>query len=184
MTKGILALLVALTLPTVALADCPDEACASVQKILAARSGSFITSSFAKIKGRPTLDSRGDPAWEGTQPIGALIKSCYVYRRGEGSRYEYRCDTGPIQSRATAQKIADDAKAAFVAADAKLVWFDDPATASLAAIEGFRGTEGWYGGYAKNKAMLVKVELVVSDAAGSAVLVTVFAKPVTRRDLR
>jgi hypothetical protein len=32
--------------------------------------------------------------------------------------------------------------------------------------------------------MLVKVESIVSDAAGSTAVVTVFAKPVTRRDLK
>jgi hypothetical protein len=178
MTKRILALLIALVLPTAALADCADDACNAVQKILAARG------SFAKIKGKPTLDPRGDPVWEGTQPIGDLIKACYVNKRGEGSRYEYRCDTGPMRSAEKAKKIADEIKAALQAADAKLVWFDDPAAAALAAIDGFHGTAAWYGGYAKDKAMLAKVELVISDSAGSAVIVTVFAKPITRRDLK
>ena len=59
-----------------------------------------------------------------------------------------------------------------------------PASRALADIEGFRGTEGWYGGYAKNKSMVARVEIVVSDATGNATIVTVFAKPLTRRDLK
>jgi hypothetical protein len=89
-----------------------------------------------------------------------------------------------IHSSEKAKKIAEGVKAAFQSADPTLVWFEDPAARALADIQGFHGTEGWYGGYAKNKAMLVRVESIVSDAAGSTAVVTVFAKSVTRRDLK
>jgi len=162
-----------------AFADCGDDACRSIQKILEARSGNF-----SKIKGKPGLDPRGDPVWEGTQAIAGLINTCSINKRGEGSHYEYRCDSQASHSSEKAKKIAEGVKAAFQSADPTLVWFEDPAARALADIQGFHGTEGWYGGYAKNKAMLVKVESIVSDAAGSTAVVTVFAKPVTRRDLK
>ena len=93
MTRGwrwlrLVAPVLALMLATPAFADCADEVCASLQKILAARSGNF-----AKLKGKATVDPRGDPVWQGTQAIGGLINTCYVYKRGEGARYEYRCDS-------------------------------------------------------------------------------------------
>ncbi len=166
-----------------AFADCADEVCGSLQKILAARSGNF-----AKLKGKATVDPRGDPVWQGTQVIGNLINTCYVYRRGEGARYEYRCDSSGFgaqpQSAEEAKRIAADVKAAFQAADPAVVWFEDPASRTLGDIEGFKGTEGWYGGYAKNKAMVVRVETVISSATGNATIATIFAKPLARRDLK
>lgn len=171
--------LFALLVSVPARADCSDEACSSIKKILDARSGDF-----AKIKGKPALDPRGDPVWEGTQAIAGLIDYCYINKRGEGSRYEYRCDSQASRSREKAKKIADCVMTALQSAEPQLVWFDDPAALALADIEGFRGTEGWYGGYAKNKSMLVKVEIVVSEATGSVTSVTIFAKPLTRRDLK
>jgi len=178
-TKWIVASLFALMLPTAAFAECTDDVCSSIQKILGARSGSF-----AKIKGRPSLDPRGDPVWEGTQPIAGLTQYCYVNKRGEASRYEYRCDSVPSRSAEEAKKVAESVKAAFHSADPTLVWFDDPAAIALAGIDGFRGTEGWYAGYEKNKAMSAKVEVIVSEATGCTTVVTVFAKPITRRDLK
>jgi hypothetical protein len=179
MKLPILVSMFALIIAVPAFAECGDDACRSIQKILEARSGNF-----AKIKGKPALDPRGDPVWEGTQAIAGLINACSINKRGEGSHYEYRCDSPTSHSPEKAKKIAESAKAAFQAADPMLVWFEDPAARALADIQGFHGTEGWYGGYAKNKAMPVKIESVVSNAAGSTAVVTVFAKPVTRRDLR
>jgi hypothetical protein len=169
---------------TPAFADCADDVCGALQKILAARSGNF-----AKLKGRPTTDPRGDAAWAGTQAITGLIDTCYIYKRGEGARYEYRCDSsasGPQTSQPPerTKQIAASVKAALQAVDPALVWFEDPATRALADIEGFHGSEGWYGGYAKNKAMVARIEVVLSDAAGNAAIVTIFAKPLTRRDLK
>jgi len=173
----------ALIVATPALADCADEVCASMQKILAARSGNF-----AKRKGKPTVDARGDQVWQGTQAIGSLIDTCYVYKRGEGSRYEYRCDSSGFgarpQSVEKAKQIATDIKAELQAADPAVVWFEDPASRALADVEGFKGTEGWYGGYTKNKAMVVRVEAILSTATGNATIVTIFAKPLIRRDLK
>ena len=136
-------------------------------------------------RNRPTRRSDLD----GTQPIAGLINACHIYKRGEGVRYEYRCDssgfgTQPSQSAEKVKQIAASTKPALQAADPTLVWFDDPASRALADIEGFRGTEGWYGGYAKNKPMVARVEIVVSNATGNATIVTVFAKPVTRRGLK
>ena len=71
--------LFALLVSVPARADCSDEACSSIKKILDARSGNF-----AKIKGKPALDPRGDPVWEGTQAIAGLIDYCYINKRGEG----------------------------------------------------------------------------------------------------
>jgi hypothetical protein len=184
MKRRLLVPMVTLLLAAPASADCTDDLCGSLQNILQARSGNF-----AKLKGKPAVDPRGDPVWEGTQPISGLVKACYIYKRGEGARYEYRCDSSgfgtlPSQPAETVKQIAASVKAAFQATDPTLVWFEDPASRALADIEGFRGTEGWYGGYAKNKAMVARVEIVVSDATGNATIVTVFAKPLTRRDLR
>jgi len=117
-----------------------------------------------------------------------LINTCYVYKRGEGARYEYRCDSSGFgaqpQSAEQAKRIAADVKAAIQTADPAVVWFEDPASRALGDIEGFKGTEGWYGGYAKNKAMLVRVETIISTATGNVTIVTVFAKPLLRRDLK
>ena len=175
------ALVVMLAVP--AFAECTDEVCGSLQKILAARSGNF-----AKLKGKPTVDARGDAVWLGTQAIGSLINTCYVYKRGEGARYEYRCDSSAFGARPQpaelAKQIAADVKAAFQVVDPAVVWFEDPASRTLADVEGFKGTEGCYGGYAKNKAMVVRVETILSTATGNATIVTIFAKPLTRRDLK
>lgn len=183
MARWLLAPIALLSLAGPASAECTNDVCVSLQKILAARSGSF-----AKLKGKPTVDTRGDAVWQGTQVIGNLINTCYVYRRGEGARYEYRCDSSGFgaqpQSAEEAKRIAADVKAAFQAADPAVVWFEDPASRTLGDIEGFKGTEGWYGGYPKNKAMLVRVETVISAATGNATIVTIFAKPLTRRDLK
>ena len=126
MTRGwrwlrLVAPILGLMLATPALADCTDEVCGSLQKILAARSGNF-----AKLKGKATVDPRGDPVWQGTQAIGGLINTCYVYKRGEGARYEYRCDSSgfgaePSQPPEKAKQIAEAVKAAFQAADPTLV---------------------------------------------------------------
>jgi hypothetical protein len=187
MTRGwrwlrLVAPILGLMIATPALADCTDEVCGSLQKILAARSGNF-----AKLKGKATVDPRGDPVWQGTQAIGGLINTCYVYKRGEGARYEYRCDSSgfgaePSQPPEKAKQIAEAVKAAFQAADPTLAWFEDPATRALAGIEGFQGTQGWYGGYVKNKSMVARVEIVLSNVTGNATIVTV--KPLTRRDLK
>jgi hypothetical protein len=183
MTRRLLVPIVLLLLTGPAWAECTNDICVSLQKILAARSGSF-----AKLKGKATVDTRGDAVWQGTQPIGSLINTCYVYKRGEGARYEYRCDSSGFgaqpQSAEQAKQIAADVRAAFQTADPAVVWFEDPASRSLGDIEGFKGTEGWYGGYAKNKAMLVRVETIISTATGNVTIVTIFAKPLTRRDLK
>src|SRR5262249_36819032 len=47
-----------------AMTECADEVCGSLQRILAARSGNF-----AKLKGKPSVDTRGDAVWLGTQAI-------------------------------------------------------------------------------------------------------------------
>jgi len=166
-----------------AFAECRDDACGAVEKILQARSANF-----AKLKGKPGPDPRGDPAWEGTQPIAGLIRSCYIRKHGEGSRYEYHCEASGREktaelSREKAKQIGEKMKAAIDAADPKIVWFDDPAARALAEIEGYAGTEGWYGGYSKKQIML-KVEIVVSQIVGHTASVTVFAKPLARPDLR
>jgi hypothetical protein len=186
MTRGLrlIAPALVLMLATPALADCADEVCGSLVKILAARSGNF-----SKLKGKATVDTRGDAVWQGTQAIGGLINTCYVYKRGEGARYEYRCDssgfgTQPSQSAEQVKQIAATVKTAFQGADPAVVWFEDPASRALGEVEGFKGTEGWYGGYTRNKAMMVRVETIISSATGNATIVTVFAKPLVRRDLK
>jgi hypothetical protein len=167
-----------------AFAECSDDLCGSIQKILAARAGNF-----SKFKGKPGRDPRGDPVWEGTQEISGLIGACVIYKRGEGSHYEYHCETSglgtkPALTAERAKQIAARLKSAFQSADPKIVWFEDPAARTLGDIDGFQGTEGWYGGYAKNNIML-KIEIVVTDAvAGSTTGVTIFAKPLMRRDLK
>jgi len=179
--------MLALTLPAPAFADCPDDICGSLQKILAARSGNF-----SAIKGKTGRDPRGDPIWEGTQPIAGLMKTCYIYKRGEGSQYlshyEYHCEapgSGPTSTLPLekAKQIAQRLKAATQAANPKIVWFEDPAAGMLAGVEGFQGTQGWYGGEAKNN-IVVKVEIVLSEAVGNTAAVTVFARPLVRRDLK
>jgi hypothetical protein len=173
----------ALMLAAPAAAACTDDVCGSLQTILVARSGNF-----AKLKGKPTVDARGDQVWQGTHGIGNLIGTCYVYKRGEGGRYEYRCDSSAFgaqpQSADKARQIAAEVKAALRFADPAVVWFEDSASRALADVDGFKGTEGWYGGYARTKAMVVRVETVISDATGNATIVTIFAKPLTRRDLK
>ncbi len=179
MKLWLLAAIVALMCPGPAVADCSDATCTAIQKILDARAGNF-----GKIRGKPTTDTRGDPAWEGTQPIAAMVPHCYVYRRGEGSRYEYRCNSETSASPAEAKVIADRVKAAIQSTEPNIEWFEDPAARTLANVEDFAGTQGWYGGFSKNKTVVVKVEAVASVAAGSTTSVTFFAKPITRRDLR
>lgn len=178
---------VALTITAPAFAQCGDDACGSILKILQARSGNF-----SNLKGKPGLDPRGDPVWEGTQAISGLIESCYIYKRGEGSQflshYEYHCEAPGFAAKTSltlekAKQIAGSLKSAVQAADPKIVWFEDPEAGRLADIEGFAGTQGWYGGNAKNNITL-KVEIIVSDAAGSTAGITVFAKSLVRRDLK
>jgi hypothetical protein len=181
-----IAVVVALTIAGPAFAQC-DDACGSISKILQARSGNF-----SKLKGKPGLDPRGDPVWEGTQAISGLIESCYVYKRGEGSRflshYEYHCEAPGYAAKTSltlekAKQIADGLKSAVQDADPKIVWLEDPEAGRLADIDGFAGTQGWYGGDAKHNVTL-KVEVIVSSAAGSTAGVTIFAKPLVRRDLK
>jgi hypothetical protein len=187
MTFRILVAALALVLPSPAFADCADDVCDSIQKILAARSGNF-----AKIRGKPGRDPRGDAIWEGTQPIGKLISSCSIYKRGEGSRflshYEYHCEAPGYGSAeqlplSVAKQIAERLKTAAQASDPKIVWYEDPAAGRLADVEGFKGTQGWYGGDAKTN-ITMKVEIVLSEAVGNTAAITVFAKPLVRRDLK
>ena len=89
---------------------------------------------------------------------------------------------GSARNRHSRPKRRSKSKAAFQAADPTLAWFEDPATRALAGIEGFQGTQGWYGGYVKNKSMVARVEIVLSNVTGNATIVTV--KPLTRRDLK
>jgi hypothetical protein len=125
----------------------------SILKILQACSGNF-----SKIDGKPGLDPRGDPMWEGMRSISGVIESCYIYKRGEGSQYlshyEYHCKAPGFAAKTSltlekAKQIAESLKRAFQAADPKIVWFEDPAASRLADIDGFRGTQGWYGGDAE-----------------------------------
>lgn len=183
MRLGIFAVILTLLLPAPAFADCVDDACGAMQKILQARSGNF-----AKLKGKPGVDARGDAEWEGTQTIPGLINYCYVYARGEGSRYEYRCDASGVGAKPSltlekAKQIAESVKTTFQSADPSLKWFTDPTTLALAKIGGFEGSEAWYGGYAPNK-LAVKVGIFGSASSGSTVGVSVFAKFLTRRDVK
>ena len=175
----VIAVFALLTVSAPASADCSDAACASVQKLLQARPGNF-----AKVRGKPALDPRGDPVLQGTQPIAGLIDYCYINKRGEAGRYEYRCETQASESLDKSKQIAAAVKAAFKAVEPNIEWFDDPATVSLAELEGFHGTEGWYGGFPKNKTVIVKIATIASGNFGSVTSVTLFAKPLPRRDLR
>ena len=179
MKLWIIGAILALIVPFPALADCSDPACVSIQKVLDARAGNF-----SRIKGKPTLDLRGDPVWEGTLPIAGLISSCSINRRGENRRYEYRCESAPLQSLDDTKKLVEAVKTAFAAAEPNLVWLDDPQAAALGEIDGFHGSQGWYGSFPKNKTVAAKIELVASETTGSTTVVTVFAKPITRRDLK
>lgn len=92
-----------------------------MQKILQARSDNF-----AKFKGKPGIDPKGDALWEGTQTLTGLIDYCYVCKRGESSHYEYRRDSCGLGTRAPqslekAQQIAESVKTAFQSADPKLL---------------------------------------------------------------
>jgi hypothetical protein len=166
-----------------AFADCVDTVCGSIQKILQARS-----SSFSKLKGKPGGDLIGDPAWAGTQAIPGVTDHCYVYKHGEGRRYEYRYIASELGTEASAslekaRQIGETLKAVFQSADPKLLWFADPDAFALANIDGFQGTEGWYGGYSPKKLMM-KIKVIASSSTGSEVEVAVFAKPLARRDLK
>jgi len=166
-----------------AFADCVDTACGPIQKILQARS-----SSFSKLKGKPGVDPIGDPAWAGTQGIPGVTDHCYVYKHGEGRRYEYRCIASGLATEASAslekaRQIGERLKAVFQSADSKLLWFADPDALHLANIDGFQGTEGWYGGYSPKK-LAMKIKVIASRSTGSEVEVAVFAKPLARRDLK
>ena len=187
MLRILLALALALLFPAAASANCANEVCASIQKIFDARSGNF-----AKLKGAPGHAPKGDPFWQGTLTISGLLDYCRVFARGEGSRYfsryEYRCDSSELGTAATlplaeAKVLADRIKSAIQSADLKLVWFDDPDAGALAKIEGFEGSQAWYGGSAPNK-LEVKVAVFGSAAGGSTVTATVFAKPLARRDVK
>lgn len=187
MKLQILALPLALLFAGAAFADCSDEVCGAVQKIFQARAGKF-----SKLKGKPGVAPKGDPLWQGTQPIPGMLDYCHVFARGEGSRYwsryEYRCDSSELGTAATlpleqAKVIADRVKSAIQSADPRLVWFDDPDAGALAKIEGFEASQAWYGGTAPNK-LAVKVAVFGSTAGGSTVTVTVFAKPLARRDVK
>jgi hypothetical protein len=172
----LLALVPALTFSTSVYADCTDV-CNALQNILQDRSGNF-----AKLKGRPGTAPRGDRGWEGTQSIPGLINYCFVYARDSGAPYEYRCDAPDLEDVGwlpveTARKMAAKIKAAFQSADPKLIWYDDPASLTLANIAGFEASEAWYGGDAPNR-LIAKVSIFGSEATGSSVSVIVFAKPV------
>ena len=135
--------MLALMLPAAAHAECPDDVCSSLQKILAARSGNF-----SAIKGKTGRDPRGDAIWEGMQPIAGLMNTCYIYKRGEGSQYlshyEYHCEAPGSGATSTlplekAKQIAERLKAATQSANPKIVWFEDPAAGMLAGVDGFQG---------------------------------------------
>lgn len=183
MARAAFILLAALLVSAPAAADCTDDACLSIQKIIQARANNF-----SAFKGKAGVDPRGDNLWEGNQIIPGLIDYCYVYARGEGARYEYYCDASALGSKAfvpfeKAKQIAERAKAAVQAADPKLVWFEDPNAQALAGIDGFQGSQAWYGGYSKDK-LTVKVELLGSENSNTTVGVKVFAKPLKKRDVK
>ncbi len=166
-----------------ALADCTDDTCHSIQKIIQARSGNFTA-----FKGKAGKDPRGDALWQGNQAIAGLIDDCYVYARGETTHAEYYCDATALGSKASvalekAKRVAESLKTAFQSADAKLVWFIDPSTLALADVDGFEGSQAWYGGYAKDK-LIVKVEIIGSASSNTTVGVKIFAKPLKRRDVK
>jgi hypothetical protein len=183
MKSRIFALIFTLLFSTSAFADCADDVCGALQKILQERAGNF-----AKLKGKPSEAPKGDQGWEGTQAIPGLISYCFVYARGKGSPAEYRCDaSGPEAagwlSLEKAKQIAVAVKTAFQSADPKLQWFADPDSFALARISGFEASEAWYGGDAPNK-LAVKVAIFGSSASGTTVSVIVFAKPLARSDVK
>jgi hypothetical protein len=183
MSSRIIVALFTLSFSVPAFADCADDACRSIQKILQARS-----SSFSAFKGKPGRDPRGDPLWEGKQTISGLIDDCYVYPRGENSHYEYYCDASALSAKTSvslekARQIAETVKTSFQAADPKLIWFTDPDALALASVDGFEGSEGWYGGYSKNK-LAVKVAVFGPAPGNTTVVVKVFAKFLKRRNVR
>jgi hypothetical protein len=179
----LLALLTALSFSTSAYADCTDDVCRALQKIVQDRSGNF-----AKLKGKPSIAPKGDQGWKGTQSIPGLINYCFVYAPGSGAPYEYRCDAPDLEdvgwmSMETARKMAATIKVAFQSADPKLIWYDDPASFNLAKIAGFEASQAWSGGAAPNR-LIAKVSIFGSDAAGGAVSVIVFAKPLPEPKLK
>jgi hypothetical protein len=183
MRPRIFVLILALLFPASAFADCADDVCGSLQKILQERS-----SNFAKLKGRPSAAPKSDQGWEGTQVIPGLINYCFVYARGGAAPYEYRCDASGPEAAAwlsveKAKQIADNVKTAFQSADPKLVWFVDPDSLALARISGFEASEAWYGGYATNK-LAVKVAIFGSSDTGTTVSVIIFAKPLANLGVR
>jgi hypothetical protein len=183
MTFRLLALVIALSFSTSAYADCTDDVCGALQKILQDRSGNF-----AKLKGKPSTAPKGDQGWEGTQPIPGLINYCFVYARGAGTPYEYRCDTSGLEDSGwlpveVARKMTAKIKAAFQSADPKLTWYDDLTSLDLAKIEGFEASQGWDGGDAPNR-LIAKVSIFGSEATGTSVSVIVLAKPVARPEMK
>jgi hypothetical protein len=183
MKVPLLTLLAALSLSTSAHADCSDDVCRALQKILLDR-----PENFTKLKGRPSAAPKGDQGWEGTQSIPGLINYCFVYARGSRAVYEYRCDAPDMEDVGwlpldTARKMAATIKAAFQSADPKLIWYDDPASVDLAKIRGFEASEGWNGGDAANK-LATKVSVFGSEATGGAVSVIVFAKPLAEPEVK
>ena len=159
-----------------AFAECTGNVCGAVQKLLEARS-----SNFAKFKGKPGIDPRGDTLWEGTYTIPGLMDYCYVYSRGESSHYEYHCEAAALGTQPSlplerAKQIAETLKVAFQETDPKLVWLLDPAAYFLAKVEGFEGTEGWYGASPRTK-IDVRIKVVATGPDASMADMTVFAKP-------
>ena len=176
-------LLTLLLIATPALADCADDVCATLQRILQERS-----SNFAKIKGRPSTAPKGDLGWEGLQPVPGLFNYCFVYARGGESPYEYRCDASGLDGAGwlsvdQARQIAEAVKTAFQSADAKLTWFIDGDSFALSKIAGFESSQAWYGGPAADR-LIVKVSVFGSDATGTSVSLIVFAKPLSGADVR
>jgi hypothetical protein len=182
MTFRIFALIFTLLFCVPAFADCTDDVCGSVQKILQERSGNF-----AKLKGKSSAAPKGDQGWEGTQIIPGLINYCFIYAR-ERSQYEYRCDAAGPEAAGwlppeKAKQMAEAVKAAFQSADPKMVWFVDPDALALAQINGFEASEAWYGGPSTNK-LAVKVAIFGSSSSGTTVGVIVFASPLARPDVK
>jgi len=183
LARTALALLAMVLASAPAFANCTDDTCLSIQKIIAARANNF-----AAFKGKPGVDPRGDSLWEGNQTIPGLIDYCYVYARGESTHYEYDCDASGLGSKAfvpleKARRIAESLKTAFQTADPKLIWFVDPNAMLLASVGGFEGTQAWYGGYSKDK-LTVKVEVLGSESSDTTVGVKIFAKPLKKRDVK
>jgi hypothetical protein len=183
MKHRFLALIIALSFPTSAYADCTDDVCRALQNILHDRSGNFT-----KLKGKPSAAPKGDQGWEGTQSIPGLINYCFVYARSSGGQNVYRCDAPDMEDVGwlpldTARKMAATIKAAFESADPKLIWYDDPASFKLSKIRGFEASEAWNGGDAPNK-LIAKVSIFGAEATGGAVSVIVFAKPLAEPELK